>query len=136
MINKATLIGNLGADPELRVTASGADVANFRIACTERYRDRNGNTQESTEWHTIICWNKLATEVVARFLQKGTLVYVEGRIETRKWTTQSGEERSAMEINCRELKILARGKGHQDSGPSSPARDPKPEQGMGEDVPF
>lgn len=134
MINKATLVGNLGADPELRTTKSGADVANFRIACTERYRDRSGVTQESTEWFTIICWNKLATEVVARFLQKGTLVYIEGRIETRKWTDNDNQERTAMEVNCRELKILGRGKGHQDSGPSAPQSEPG--STMGEPVPF
>ena len=84
MINKAILIGNLGADPELRYTQSGTQVASFRMATTERWKGQDGQTQEQTEWHRIVVWGKLA-EICGQYLHKGSRVYIEGKIQTRKW---------------------------------------------------
>nr|MDQ3389685.1 single-stranded DNA-binding protein [Gemmatimonadota bacterium] len=88
-LNKATLIGNLGADPEVRATAGGTRVANFRIATGRKFTDKSGQEQENTQWHTIVAWDKLA-DVVERFLKKGERVYVEGEIEYRQYEAKDG----------------------------------------------
>ena len=105
MINKAILIGNLGADPELRYTQSGTQVASFRMATTERWKGQDGPTQEQTEWHRIVVWGKLA-EICGQYLHKGSRVYIEGKIQTRKWQDQSGADRYTTEIVAREMKML------------------------------
>ena len=97
MINKVILIGNLGADPELRYTQSGAPVASFRVATTERWKGQDGQMQEQTEWHNIVAWRRLA-EICGEYLSKGSRVYIEGRLQTRKWQDQSGQDRYATEI--------------------------------------
>ena len=110
MINKAILIGNVGQDPEIRYTGdvnNGAKVATFRLATTERYRDRNGNLQEHTEWHNIVVWRNTA-DVVEKYVKKGTQVYVEGRIRTRSWDDQSGNKRYTTEIMADTLQLLGR----------------------------
>ncbi|MBT8347131.1 MAG: single-stranded DNA-binding protein [Desulfofustis sp.] len=138
MINKAIIIGNLGADPEIRYTQSGSQVATFNVATTERWRDQSGTMQESTEWHRIVAWQRLA-EICGEYLHKGSRVYIEGRIQTRKWQDQSGNDRYTTEIVAREMKMLDRresgtgGTGSQDSGTSEP---PPYGSSMGEDVPF
>jgi single-strand DNA-binding protein len=105
-MNKVLLIGRLGADPELRYTASGMAVANFRIATTEQWRDKKtGDRMESTEWHRIVVWGKTA-ENCGQYLAKGRLVSIEGRIQSRKWNDRDGHERIAYEIQCREVKFL------------------------------
>ena len=88
MINKAIIIGNLGADPEIRYTQSGSQVATFNVATTERWKDQSGQQQESTEWHRIVAWQRLA-EICGEYLHKGSRVYIEGRIQTRKWQYQN-----------------------------------------------
>jgi single-strand DNA-binding protein len=138
MINKAIIIGNLGADPEIRYTQSGSQVATFNVATTERWRDQSGTMQESTEWHRIVAWQRLA-EICGEYLHKGSRVYIEGRIQTRKWQDQSGNDRYTTEIVAREMKMLDRresgsgGMGSKDSGTSEP---PPYGSSMGEDVPF
>jgi single-strand DNA-binding protein len=106
-VNKAILIGNLGADPELRHTQSGTPVATFRIATTERFTDRNGERQERTEWHNIVAWSRLG-EICNQYLKKGKQVYIEGRIQTRQWEDQSGNTRYTTEIVANNMTMLGR----------------------------
>ena len=101
------LIGNLGADPEVRRLESGAVVAQFRIATTEVYKDKSGNRAEQTEWHNIVVWNKLA-EIAEKFLKKGSSVYVEGRIRSREYTDKTNVQRKAYEINANSFQMLDR----------------------------
>jgi single-strand DNA-binding protein len=111
MLNKAILIGNLGADPETRYMQDGTCVCNIRLATTERYKDRNGERQERTEWHRVVLWGKLG-EIANQYLKKGSQVYIEGRIETRKWTDREGQDRYTTEIRASEMKMLGgRGEG-------------------------
>ena len=108
-LNKAMLIGNVGKDPEVRYLEgnNGAKVATFTLATTERYRDRNGETRENTEWHNIVAWRNTA-DVVERFVRKGTQVYIEGRIRTRSWDDQSGNKRYTTEIIADTLQLLGK----------------------------
>jgi len=138
-VNKAILIGNLGADPELRYTASGTAVAGFNIATTERYKDKNGELQERTEWHSIVCWGRLG-ELANEYLKKGRSVYIEGRIQTRNYEDKDGIKRYKTEIVAQQMQFLGgRGQGDQQSissetassapsEPESPADD--------DDLPF
>jgi len=97
-VNKVILIGNLGADPEVRYTQSGNAVANIRLATTEQWRDRNtGENQERTDWHRVVFFGRVA-EVVQQYLRKGSKVYVEGKLQTRKWQDQSGQDRYTTEV--------------------------------------
>lgn len=107
-VNKAILIGNLGQDPELRNTASGTAVCTLRVATTDRRKDRDGNWTDFTEWHSVVVFGKQA-ENAARFLQKGRQVYVEGRIQTRKWQDRNGNDRYSTEIVCDNLRFLSSG---------------------------
>jgi single-strand DNA-binding protein len=122
-INKAILIGNLGADPETRYTASGTAVTNIRIATSETWRDRNsGETQERTEWHRVVFFARLA-EIAGEYLRKGSKVYVEGRIQTRKWQGQDGQDRYTTEIVANEMQMLdSRGGGQGGSEPFGSGR--------------
>jgi single-strand DNA-binding protein len=104
-LNKAQLIGNLGADPEIRSTTSGTQVATLSIATSRRWNDRQGQQQEKTEWHRVVCWDKLA-EICERFLKRGDRVYVEGSIEYRQWDGQDGQKKYTTEIRARELIML------------------------------
>ena len=106
MVNKVIIIGNLGADPELRYTQSGAPVATFRVATTERWKGQDGQMQEQTEWHSIVAWKRLA-EICGEYLSKGSKVYVEGSLKTRKWQDKSGNDRYTTEIIAREMKMLS-----------------------------
>lgn len=106
MVNKVILIGNLGRDPEMRSTQSGQPVANFSIATNRRWNDRQGNRQEQTEWHNIVCFGRQA-EVAGQYLRKGKQIYVEGRIQTRSWDDrQTGEKRYRTEIVCENFQML------------------------------
>ena len=105
MVNKAILIGNLGADPETRYMQDGTCVCNIRVATTERFRNRNGERQERTEWHRVVLWGKLG-EIAGQYLRKGSQVYIEGRIETRRWQDREGNDRYTTEIRAREMKML------------------------------
>ena len=105
-INKVILIGNLGRDPETRYTQTGAAVANFSLATSERWQDRNTNeTREQTEWHNIVCFARLA-EIVGEHLRKGSKVYIEGRLQTRSWEGQDGQTRSRTEVIARDMQML------------------------------
>jgi single-strand DNA-binding protein len=105
-VNKAILIGHLGADPEMRYMTSGDAVANIRLATSESWTDKNtGEKRENTEWHRIVFYRRLA-EIVGQYLKKGAPVYIEGRIRTRKWQDKDGQDRYTTEIEATEMKML------------------------------
>ncbi|HAA10742.1 MAG TPA: single-stranded DNA-binding protein [Cytophagales bacterium] len=104
-INKVILIGNLGADPEVRHLESGSSVANFNIATTERYTDRNGQRQEATEWHRCELWNQQA-KVAEQYLRKGSKIYLEGKLRTEQWTDQNGQTRYTTKIRGLSMQML------------------------------
>ena len=105
-INKAILVGNLGQDPEIRYTPSGSAVANISVATSDQWKDKQtGERRERTEWHRVVFFNRLA-EVVGECLRKGSQVYIEGRLQTRKWQTQEGQDRYTTEIVANEMQML------------------------------
>lgn len=105
-INKVILVGNLGADPETRYTAGGAAITNIRIATSETWRDKQtGENQERTEWHRVVFFNRLA-EIAGEYLRKGSQVYIEGSLRTRKWQDQGGQDRYTTEIVANEMQML------------------------------
>jgi single-strand DNA-binding protein len=110
MVNKVILVGNLGQDPEVRNTPSGQQVAQLRIATTDKYKDRDGNLQERTEWHTVVVWGRQA-ETVGKFLSKGRQVYIEGRLQTRKWQDKEGKDRYTTEVVADNVRFLGGGGG-------------------------
>jgi single-strand DNA-binding protein len=97
-VNKVILVGNLGADPEARSLNNGGEVVNMRVATSEQWKDRDGNRQERTEWHNVVIFNENLGRVAKNYLRKGSKVYLEGQIQTRKWTDQSGNDRYTTEI--------------------------------------
>lgn len=126
-INKATIIGHLGRDPETRYLPSGEAVTNFSVATTERWKDKTSNEQqERTEWHRITAFGKLA-EIAGQYLKKGSHVYLEGKIQTRKYQDKEGVDRYVTEIRCHELKFLSKAPtgGEEGAGESTPS---KPQQ--------
>lgn len=114
-VNKVILVGNLGADPEMKYTASGTPLCKFRLATSEVFKDREGNQQERTEWHRVTAWGRLA-EICGQYLSKGRQVYVEGSLRTSSWEDQSGNKRFMTEINAREVQFLGSGGGAPSSG--------------------
>ncbi len=132
-LNKVMLIGNLGADPEVRSTANGTRVANLSVATSRQWNNQAGERQEKTEWHKVVVWNSRVSKLAdfaEKYLKKGDRVYVEGRIEYRTWEDREGNTRYATEINARELLSLAsRGGaagGAADAEPQAPARAAQP----------
>ena len=123
-VNKVILIGHLGADPETRAMPSGSSVANLRIATTESWRDKqSGEQQERTEWHRVALFGRLA-EVAGEYLRKGSQVYIEGSLRTRKWQDKQGNERYSTEIVANDMQMLGgRGGGGGGSGGGAPARE-------------
>ena len=115
MVNKVILIGNLGRDPEVRSTPSGQPVASFTLATSRRWKDKNGQRQEQTEWHQIVVWGKQA-EIAGQYLTKGKQIFLEGRLQTRSWDDrQSGEKRYRTEVVCDNFQMLgSRGGGGGD----------------------
>ncbi len=105
-VNKAILVGRLGRDPETRYTSGGQAVSNFTLATDESYRDRSGERQKRTEWHRIVLWGKLA-EIAQQYLKKGTMVYIEGRIQTRQWDDREGNKRTTVEIVGNVMRMLS-----------------------------
>ena len=153
-INKVILVGNLGADPESRHTSSGGAVTNIRLATTDSWRDRQtGEQQERTEWHRVVFFGRLA-EIAGEYLRKGRQVYIEGRLQTRKWQTQDGQDRWSTEIVASEMQMLggrSQGGYSPSSGEAAPARDwgggggeaprrrertPEPAEDFDDDIPF
>jgi single-strand DNA-binding protein len=120
-INKVILIGNLGKDPETHTTQSGAVICNLVVATSESWKDKNtGETKESTEWHRVVAFRRLA-EIAAQYLSKGSKVYIEGKLQTRKWQDQSGSDRYSTEIVANELQFLdGRPKTQHESQPIAP----------------
>lgn len=115
--NKVLLIGNAGRDPEVRHLESGAAVATFTLATTERYRDKNGVLQDQTEWHNIVCWRNLA-ELSEKYINKGSQLFIEGKIRTRNWTDQNGQKRYTTEIIADNIRLLGK-RGDNPAGMSS-----------------
>jgi single-strand DNA-binding protein len=105
-LNKVQLTGHLGADPEMRYTAQGSAVTTFRVASNRTWKDRDGGTHEDTEWFRIVAWDKLG-EICNTYLTKGTRVYVEGRLQTRKWTDRDGQDRYTTEVVAQDMIILS-----------------------------
>lgn len=116
-LNKVELIGNLGKDPEVRYMPSGDAVTNVSIATTETWKDKDGNKKESTEWHRVVFFGKLA-EVVGKYLKKGSQIYVEGRLKTRKWQNKEGVDQYTTEINADTMLMLGGAKNHAESSES------------------
>jgi single-strand DNA-binding protein len=161
-VNKVILVGNLGADPEARNLNNGGEVVNMRIATSENWKDKDGNRQERTEWHNVVIFNENLGRVAKSYLRKGSKVYLEGQIQTRKWTDQSGNDRYTTEIVLQkfrgELVLLdsrdgggggggGRGAFNEDFGgddssgaaPSKPQARPQPaafDADLDDDVPF
>ena len=104
-VNKVILVGRLGRDPETRYTSGGQAVANFSVATDESYKDRNGERQKRTEWHKIVVWGKQA-EIAQQYLKKGSLVFIEGRIQSREWQDKEGQKRTSFEIVANNFRML------------------------------
>lgn len=121
------LVGRLGADPEARTLESGTKVSSIRLATSERYKDRNGNQQESTEWHNVVLWRGLA-DITEKYLKKGDQVYIEGRIKTRKWTDKDGNDRYSTDIVANEMTMLGGGSGGSNSGGGQQQQSSAPEK--------
>lgn len=105
-LNKVSLIGRVGRDPEIRYTSSGRAVANFSLATGESWKDQDGNMQERTEWHRIVIWGKLA-EICGEYVRKGMKLYLEGRIQSREWEDQEGNARTSVEVICHDMIMLS-----------------------------
>jgi len=139
-VNKAIIIGNLGKDPEVRYSASGDAIANFSLATSESWKDKNtGEKKEQTEWHRCVAYGKLG-EIVGQYLRKGSTAYIEGSIHTRKWQDKDGQDRYSTEIKLSSLQMLG---SKQEGQQSQPARQaPKPVASsasfddLGDDCPF
>ncbi|MEO1924951.1 MAG: single-stranded DNA-binding protein [Gammaproteobacteria bacterium] len=151
-VNKVILVGNLGNDPDMRYTAGGAAVANISIATAESWKDKNtGEQQERTEWHRVVFFGRLA-EIVGEYLRKGSQIYVEGRLQTRKWTNKEGHDQYTTEIVANEMQMLggraSGGSANYDSAPQqnsapapqqaapAPSNSPAPADDFDDDIPF
>lgn len=139
-LNKVMLIGNLGRDPEVRYTTSGTAVASFSLATTEKFKNKNGEWEEKTEWHNITLWGRLA-EIAGEYLAKGKTVYIEGRLQTRKWQDRDGKDRYTTEIVGDKMQMLsARGEGGRQGGGRQEGQEPagyeEPVFNPDDDIPF
>ena len=141
-VNKVILVGNLGANPEMRFTQGGQAVANLRMATTERWTDKSGQKQETTEWHRVVCFGKLA-EICGQYLTKGRQIYIEGRIQTRQWQDQQGQKRYTTEIVAQNMQMLGgrseRPASADDMGATVPPDEPfggDTGGGNDDDIPF
>lgn len=141
-VNKVILIGNLGQDPELRYTGSGTAVCNMRLATNESYKDASGEWVDRTEWHNVVTWARLA-EICEKYLRKGSMIYIEGSLQTRSWEDRDGNTRYTTEVKAQEMQMLdSKGSGgdsgYQSSGNFGNSRQsankPKPTQNGGETV--
>ena len=146
MLNKVILIGRLGKDPETRYMPNGEAVCNFSVATSESWKDQSGQRQERTEWHNITMYRRLA-EIAGQYLKKGSQVYLEGRIQSRKYQDKNGVERTAYDIIANEMKMLGGGNSEQQAQPAQgeaptpprrqyPATPAAPVENIDDDVPF
>jgi single-strand DNA-binding protein len=146
-VNKVILLGNLGKDPELSYLPSGQSVAKFSLATSRKFKDKNGELKDETEWHNIVAWGKLG-EIAAQYLKKGRQAYVEGRISSRKWEDREGKQRTTVEIVADEV-VMVGGRGEEGGEPmarpaatSRPAKqtddfgDPVSQEITDDDIPF
>lgn len=124
-VNRAILIGNLGKDPDVKYLPDGTATANFSIATSEQWKDKNGEKQERTEWHRIVCWRRLA-EICGEYLHKGSQVFIEGKLQTRHWEDQSGVTRYATEVVAYAMQMLGGPRGsREDNDANSPSSSAK-----------
>ncbi|MBL7889855.1 MAG: single-stranded DNA-binding protein [Bacteroidetes bacterium] len=130
-VNKVILVGNLGKDPEVRHLEGGAAVANFPLATTETFKDKNGNRNEQTEWHNIVVWRGLA-EVAEKYLKKGMTIYIEGKLRTRSWDDKEGHKRYTTEVVGETFTILSKRENNASTGNDEGNSLPK----TGDDLPF
>ncbi|CCZ09345.1 MULTISPECIES: single-stranded DNA-binding protein [Culturomica] len=144
MVNKVILIGNVGADPEVRYLDGGVAVANLRLATTESYKNKNGEKVDQTEWHNIVLWRGLA-EIVEKYVKKGMRLYIEGRIRTRSWDDQNGVKRYTTEIYADNMQMLSFNRGDNadvaprsnfSAAPSAPVQNISPATDESDDLPF
>lgn len=145
-VNKAILVGRMGKDPETRYLPNGDAVTNITLATSETWKDKNGEKQEKTEWHRVTFYRKLA-EIAGEYLKKGSMIYVEGRIETKKWQDKDGQDRYTTEIIANEMRMLSGkqdGRGSSDQGAAEGRQSPQPNHDqvgngfddMSDDIPF
>ena len=147
-VNKVILIGNVGKEPDVRYMPNGNAVANVTLATSESWKDKNsGETQERTEWHRVVFFRRLA-EIVGEYVKKGSKIYIEGKLQTRKWQDQSGQDRYTTEIVADEMQMLdskgssasfdssRSGSGSRPSSDSAPSSAPMPDDGFDDDIPF
>ncbi len=142
-VNRVTLLGNLGQDPEMRSTQSGKSVCTLNIATSKRYKNQSGEWQESTDWHKVVLWERLA-DIAGQYLQKGGKVYIEGRLQTRSYEAKDGGTRYVTEVVATELVLLSSREQSQDSGysqkgyqsPQGPSEHLSQDDAMEDEVPF
>jgi single-strand DNA-binding protein len=134
MVNKTILVGRLGRDPETRFTGGGTAVANFSMATDESYKDKNGERQKRTEWHKVIVWGKSA-EIAQKYLKKGALIFVEGRIQSREWE-KDGEKHRSFEIVANNFRMLEGKKDGAKNGDQDVSAEAQPVEISDEDIPF
>jgi single-strand DNA-binding protein len=132
-VNKVIVLGNLGKDPELRHLPNGDAVCNFSLATTESWKDKDGNKQDKTEWHNIVIFRKLA-EIAGEYLKKGRPVYIEGRLQTRKWQDKEGKDRYTTEIVADQMQML--GSRDEAKEVAKPTQTPTGFDDMESDIPF
>ena len=142
-VNKTILLGNLGKDPELKFLPNGDAVCNFSIATTDSWKNKDGTKQEKTEWHNIVLYRKLA-EIAGEYLRKGSSVYIEGSLQTRKWTNKEGQERYTTEVIGNSMQMLGSKSSQSTNVPDVPEAKESEEytrgsaavEGADEDIPF
>lgn len=140
-VNKVTILGRLGKDPEIRSFQNGGKVVNLSVATSERFKDRDGNQQERTEWHSVAIFNDKLGEIAERYLRKGALVYLEGQLQTRKWQDQAGQDRYSTEIVLRqyrgELQLIGgKGEGNGDAPSEAPRQRKAADDDLSDEIPF
>lgn len=139
-VNKAIIMGRLGADPEVRIFQNGGKVVNLRIATSERFKDKSGEQKEITQWHSVAIFNDRIGEIAERYLKKGSEVYVEGQLETRKWQDASGADKYATEVVLRqfrgELALIGGRSAASDDEPRQQRPQGGGKPGLDDDIPF
>lgn len=134
-VNKVIVLGNLGKDPETRYTQGGDAVTSLNLATTEKWKDKDGAKQEKTEWHRVVMFGRLA-EVAGEYLKKGSQCYIEGKLQTRKYTDKEGVERYVTEIVGERLQLLGGKSDGEQREPAKPAKPAKSQQDFDDDIPF
>ncbi len=136
-VNKVILVGRLGKDPEVKFTQGGVAIARFSMATDETWKDQSGERQQRTEWHNIVAWRKLA-EICGQYLNKGKLIYIEGRLQTRSWDDKEGNKRTTTEIQADTMVMLSGGKSEErrEEATSAPSGSTSESEITDDDVPF